>query len=95
MEKLVIVGAGMCGLTLASLRSAASKPALLFEKSKGVGGRLATRRDGDASFDHGAAFYVDSDQESLVWHQRWLGNKKSVPWFEDDQRKYFFVALQA
>ncbi len=40
MEKLVIVGAGMCGLTLASLRSAASKPALLFEKSKGVGGRL-------------------------------------------------------
>lgn len=89
MEKVVIVGAGICGLTLASLLSAVSKPALLIEKSKSVGGRLATRRDGDATFDHGATFYVDSDHESLVWHQRWQENKKSIHWFSEDQRKYF------
>ncbi len=93
MEKVVIVGAGMCGLTLAALLSAASQSPLLIEKSKSVGGRLATRRDGDATFDHGAAFYADSDHESFEWHQRWLTNKKAVPWFEESQRKYFCGTL--
>ena len=89
MKEVAIVGAGMCGLTLSSMLSAVLRSAVVLEKSKGVGGRLATRRDGDATYDHGAAFYVDSDSETLQWHPRWQENEKAIAWYEEGQRKYF------
>ena len=56
--KLAIIGAGMAGLTAAhTLRRA--HPAIevvIFEKSRGVGGRVATRRLHGATFDHGAQY---------------------------------------
>ncbi len=48
MIPLLIIGAGVAGLTLARRTGA---PVL--EKSRGVGGRLATRRIGEERFDHG------------------------------------------
>ena len=54
---VVIVGAGIAGLTAAGRlreRSAGALRVLLVDKSRGVGGRLATRRGDGVRFDHGA-----------------------------------------
>lgn len=50
----IIIGAGVSGLVLARRIQESGADVLIIEKSKSVGGRMATRRDGDAAFDHGA-----------------------------------------
>jgi renalase len=59
-EEIVIVGAGLCALTLARGLKKAGKSCLLLEKSRGLGGRIATRRIDDWGMDHGASFLFDS-----------------------------------
>lgn len=55
--RIAIIGAGIAGLALASaLRTHADVQ--LFDKSRGVGGRMATRRAGELRFDHGAQFFT-------------------------------------
>lgn len=54
--RVAVIGAGLAGLTLAHQLKAASE-VVIFEKSRGVGGRLATRRREPYSFDHGAQFF--------------------------------------
>ena len=57
MKKVAIIGAGLAGLTLARrLRGFASVTVL--EKSRGLGGRMATRRSDNFEFDHGAQFFT-------------------------------------
>jgi predicted NAD/FAD-dependent oxidoreductase len=57
MTRVAVVGAGMAGLTLAR-RLAAPAKVTVFEKSRGFGGRLATRRSPPYAFDHGAQFFT-------------------------------------
>lgn len=52
--RVAVVGAGMAGLGAARTLEAAGIAVAVFEKSKGLGGRVATRRIGDYVFDHGA-----------------------------------------
>ena len=62
--RIAIVGAGMAGLTCADKLARAGASPVVFEKSRGIGGRMATRRAGDngeLSFDHGAQ-YIRSRQ---------------------------------
>ncbi|MGE5085065.1 MAG: NAD(P)-binding protein, partial [Bacillota bacterium] len=57
MSKYLIIGAGYSGLQLAQGLTALEPHSVqIIEKSRGVGGRLATRRDGQFTFDHGAQF---------------------------------------
>ncbi len=53
--RVVIVGAGAAGL-IAAGRLRGSWDVVVVDKGRGVGGRMATRRIGDATFDHGAQF---------------------------------------
>lgn len=53
----VVVGAGIAGLTAAA-RVAHGRRVLVLDKSRGVGGRMATRRVGGAVCDHGAQFFT-------------------------------------
>jgi predicted NAD/FAD-dependent oxidoreductase len=50
-----IVGAGLAGLGAARTLTAAGHETVIFEKSRGLGGRLAYRRVGPYLFDHGAS----------------------------------------
>jgi len=60
-QQAVIIGAGIAGLISARRLQKQGWQVTLLEKSKGYGGRLATRRIGEAVFDHGAqAFTVHS-----------------------------------
>ncbi len=58
MTRTIILGAGLAGLASARhLRSKGHEVAII-DKGRGVGGRLATRRMGEARLDHGAQFFT-------------------------------------
>ena len=57
MMRVAVIGTGLAGLTLAKYLGDVANVSL-FEKSRGVGGRMATRRVGDYEFDHGAQFFT-------------------------------------
>ena len=77
----VVVGAGIAGLTLATSLQAQGLSCVVLEKSKGVGGRMATRRDGDAAFDHGAQFYRVRAGEQ--WDSAWAEAGLTREWFNE------------
>ena len=59
---VAVVGAGISGLACARALAARGVVATIFEKSRGVGGRAATRRvdteHGPLRFDHGAQYFT-------------------------------------
>lgn len=57
MARIAVVGAGLGGLVIANALSA-DHPVAVFEKSRGVGGRMATRYADPYRFDHGAQFFT-------------------------------------
>jgi len=82
MKNIAIIGSGLSGLTIAhALKDVAA--VTIFEKSRGFGGRMATRRADPFSFDHGAQFFsakTDTFKSFLrplidtgivkIWHAR-------------------------
>ncbi len=56
-KKIAIIGAGMAGLTLAQ-RLHPHAAVVVFEKARGVGGRMATRHADPFAFDHGTQFFT-------------------------------------
>lgn len=55
--QIAIVGAGLAGLRLAHELSDVAK-VTVFEKSRGLGGRMSTRRADAFQFDHGAQYFT-------------------------------------
>lgn len=55
-SKIAVIGAGMAGLSCAAALHQAGLGVEVFEKSRGLGGRIATRRRDARSFDHGAQY---------------------------------------
>lgn len=76
--KIAIVGAGLSGLSCAEKLAAGDHIVKLFDKGRGPGGRMSTRRvtngQGEASFDHGAQYFTarDPNFQTVVadWHRR-------------------------
>ncbi|NNJ73932.1 MAG: NAD(P)-binding protein [Anderseniella sp.] len=63
MPSVGIIGSGMAGLACARHLADAGWSPVVFDKGRGVGGRVATRRlDGDVQFDHGAQYVTARDQ---------------------------------
>ena len=56
--RIVVVGAGLAGLTAARSLTASGHEVLVLDKGRSPGGRMATRRIGDATLDHGAQFFT-------------------------------------
>lgn len=54
--RIAVVGAGIAGMACARELARADTRVTLFERARGLGGRLGTRRQGDLAFDHGAQF---------------------------------------
>lgn len=55
---VAIIGAGIAGLTAAHELTRQGIDCEVFEKSRALGGRMATRRHEDATFDHGAQYFT-------------------------------------
>nr|WP_130587384.1 FAD-dependent oxidoreductase [Qipengyuania flava] len=73
--QIAIVGAGMAGLSCATRLAALGHEVALFDKGRGPGGRMATRRveaDGTTlSFDHGAQYFTARDPRFVEQVARW------------------------
>jgi predicted NAD/FAD-dependent oxidoreductase len=76
----IIIGAGISGLTAAGEISRAGLQCLLLEKSRGVGGRMCTRRFDGKRFDHGAQFFRARSKELLRAIAEWEGKGLVQPW---------------
>jgi predicted NAD/FAD-dependent oxidoreductase len=70
----LIVGAGLAGLTAARHLASAGVKTLVVDKGRGVGGRLATRRIGTATLDHGAQFFTVRDERFAAEVETWLAD---------------------
>ncbi len=57
-QSCLVVGAGLAGIIAARRLQKAGWQVTVLEKSKGYGGRMATRRIGEAIFDHGVQFFT-------------------------------------
>ncbi len=60
--EIVIIGAGMAGIACAIELQQSGKTVLILEKSRGVGGRMATRRLYDTCADHGTCYLSPKDR---------------------------------
>lgn len=89
MGKILIVGAGISGILLAKEFVLAGLQVEIWEKSNGVGGRMATRRGDGTSWDHGAQFYTP-DGLLLKYHRMWLDQNLVKPWpFPTEKPRYY------
>jgi renalase len=94
-KTIAIIGAGLSGLTVAAQLQAGGHRVVVFDKSKGPGGRCATRRNSAGWFDHGAPFVQATTplfaQQLLQWQnagavattdngQAWVGQPFMNAW---------------
>jgi predicted NAD/FAD-dependent oxidoreductase len=83
---VAIIGAGIAGLACADVLQEAGHRTVLFDKGRGPGGRMATRRLqtplGEVAFDHGAQYFTarDADFQRLV--ERWKQAGIAARWPE-------------
>jgi predicted NAD/FAD-dependent oxidoreductase len=77
VSDVVVVGAGLSGLTAARFLHDNGHHVVVLDKGRGLGGRMATRRisipDGStAILDHGAQFFTVRDERFQQMVDRWI-----------------------
>lgn len=77
--RVVVVGAGVAGL-VAARALAADQDVVVLDKGRSVGGRLATRRIGDAVLDHGAQFFTVRTDAFRTQVADWLERDVASVW---------------
>ncbi len=81
LNDVIVVGAGISGLTVAKELTERGLSVLVLDKSRGVGGRMATRKYGEAWFDHGAQFVTAHESEFRKVLKRGEEKGELDPWF--------------
>ncbi len=71
-QRVAIVGAGMTGVTAGRALASLGATVTVFEKSRGPGGRMATRRTETGAFDHGAQYFTARDTRFLAQVGAWV-----------------------
>jgi predicted NAD/FAD-dependent oxidoreductase len=87
----IVVGAGISGLLAARELRAAGWRVVVFEKARGVGGRMATRRLGSGTFDLGAQFFTVRSERFGGLVDEWLEAGVAREWtrgFADAQGRH-------
>ncbi|TWU56266.1 FAD-dependent oxidoreductase [Rubripirellula reticaptiva] len=73
VPKVAVIGAGISGLTCARTLADHGCDVSVFDKSRGVSGRMSTRRLEDAiSFDHGAQYFTARDGRFKRYVESWI-----------------------
>ena len=79
--RVAVVGAGISGLICARTLVDHGTDVVVFEKSRGAGGRMATRRTAEgAQFDHGAQYLTVRDGRFERYVKSWLQDGIVAPW---------------
>src|SRR5690349_18625283 len=76
VPRVAVIGAGLAGLALARFLTETGFPVKVFDKGRGPGGRMSTRRREEGTFDHGAQYFTARDPgfQRMVrtWEERGL-----------------------
>ena len=83
LPRVAVIGAGFAGLIASRTLVDHGLDVTVFEKSRGVGGRMATRqsrRDKSRQFDHGAQYFTSRDPRLCRYVQSWIHDGLVQPW---------------
>jgi photolyase PhrII len=80
MPRVAIVGAGISGMMCARTLVDHGYHVEVFEKSRGLGGRMATRRADTRQFDHGAQYFTVRDERFARYVASWQQDGVVAQW---------------
>lgn len=80
MNNYAIIGAGLSGVTVARELRLLGHTCTLFEKSRGRGGRLSTKRLKHWQADHGTQYFTVRDSRFKQEVERWIEQGWVAPW---------------
>ena len=89
--KIGMIGAGLSGIIAARELMRQGHVVELIEKSRSVGGRLATRRIGDGRADHGAVYFTVRGEELEREVQSWMNANWVRVWYADPYPRYVAI----
>ncbi len=78
--RIAVVGAGLAGLMCARTLADQGLVVRVFERSRGLGGRCGTRRDGPWAFDHGAQYFTSRDPRLAASMDDWRARGVVARW---------------
>ena len=78
--RIAVIGAGIAGLACATALVTTGAAVTVYEKSRGPGGRMSTRRGDDWQCDHGAQYFTARDPSFRAEVGRWERANAAAPW---------------
>jgi len=79
-DRTLVIGAGIAGLTTARALNQAGHEVVVLEKSRGLGGRSATRTRHGNRIDHGAQYFTVRDDRFQKQVDTWLTAGVATVW---------------
>jgi renalase len=79
-SQVAVIGAGLAGLSCASILVKAGMQVTLFEKSRSVAGRMSTRKGDGWQCDHGARYFTARDPAFQEQLRVWLEQGVAAQW---------------
>ncbi len=77
---IAIIGTGIAGLSAAQALRDAGQVIHLFDKSRGSGGRMSSKRSDAGALDMGAQYFTARDRRFVNEVQRWQSNGWAEQW---------------
>ncbi|TFF10184.1 NAD(P)/FAD-dependent oxidoreductase [Pseudomonas sp. BCA14] len=77
---IAIIGTGIAGLSAARALQDAGHTVQLFDKSRGSGGRMSSKRSDAGALDMGAQYFTARDRRFVNEVQRWQSNGWAEQW---------------
>ncbi|MGQ7959101.1 NAD(P)/FAD-dependent oxidoreductase [Pseudomonas sp. SP16.1] len=77
---IAIIGTGIAGLSAAQTLHAAGQEIQLFDKSRGSGGRMASKRSDIGNLDLGAQYFTARDRRFVEVVQQWQARGWAAEW---------------
>lgn len=78
--RVAVVGGGIAGLTCARALQDHGLEVVLFDKARGPGGRLSSRRSEVGIFDHGAQYFTAFDHRFARYVESWESDRVVASW---------------
>lgn len=78
--RAAVIGSGIAGLTCAQKLTEQDWDVTVFDKGRGPGGRISTRRADGLAFDHGGQFFTALGPRLREQVQRWRDAGVVAPW---------------
>ncbi|MBK9371776.1 MAG: NAD(P)-binding protein [Deltaproteobacteria bacterium] len=80
LPRVAVIGAGVAGLACARTLHDHGLPVVVFDKARGPGGRVSTRRAEGGGFDHGALYFTARDPRFRRVVESWIADGLVAPW---------------